>query len=413
MAAEEMQFPRRWSQATISLNLGVIWEMSADTNLSPLLAQGVRVVTKSKKKLGIVFLYMSKEFASNLPYRFDLRTGKNLPRMNTWGAAIMREQSRRGHFSTYLRIERPHFLEWYFGDKKDAIFDVEENFRVMYSTNHESVREYLQSVDAIIIRNDFKKYGDIFSAFRWGTKSCVLILASPRLSSLHFQPQCGRLKVLVNSEQELSFYRSQGITAEIFQKPALRVFYERPERQMPKVYDVTCVMWDTAVTRKRFDLVLDALVHLNEQTQDRIRLAVAGDSSAHSKKIQRMNASLRNVETVEVGKLKTAPLRDLFHQSKLSVVASREDANPQVIVQSLACNVPVACAGDITGGSFQITPETGELFSPTPLELSRTIMRMLAGLDRYEPRRHAITIDQSADQIERIIGADPSSCRDR
>ncbi len=29
MAAEGMQFPRRWNGGTISLNLGVIWEMSA------------------------------------------------------------------------------------------------------------------------------------------------------------------------------------------------------------------------------------------------------------------------------------------------------------------------------------------------------------------------------------------------
>jgi hypothetical protein len=41
MAAERMQFPRRWNGGTISQNLGVIWEMSV---------QGSELAGKTKSK---------------------------------------------------------------------------------------------------------------------------------------------------------------------------------------------------------------------------------------------------------------------------------------------------------------------------------------------------------------------------
>ncbi|MGH7859490.1 MAG: hypothetical protein ACREQY_19370, partial [Candidatus Binatia bacterium] len=82
---------------------------------------------------------------------------------------------------------------------------------------------------------------------------------------------------------------------------------------------------------------------------------------------------------------------------------SDRDANPQVIAESLACDVPVACASDIAGGSFQITDQTGELFEPEPLDLALTLAKMLADLPRFRPRSAAITLERSARQLDRIL----------
>ena len=105
-----------------------------------------------------------------------------------------------------------------------------------------------------------------------------------------------------------------------------------------------------------------------------------------------------------LGQLSREGVRETLHRSRVSVVPSSIDPNPQVIAESLACNVPVACASDLTGGRFQITPRTGEFFEPDPDDLARTLWNMLCRERDYEAATGAISIEEAADQMERLLG---------
>jgi glycosyltransferase involved in cell wall biosynthesis len=117
-----------------------------------------------------------------------------------------------------------------------------------------------------------------------------------------------------------------------------------------------------------------------------------------------LNSDLAGVEIVSMGNVKRKGAAQMFRESRLTIVASSRDANPQVISESLASGVPVAIAADISGGLFQVNPKAGERFAPNPLALARTLDGMLDGLDRYAPGDNCVTIDAAADQIESIIG---------
>lgn len=95
--------------------------------------------------------------------------------------------------------------------------------------------------------------------------------------------------------------------------------------------------------------------------------------------------------------------RAAYHRSRLTVVRSGNDPNPQVIGESLACGVPVACATDLSGGLFQITPRTGSTFAPEPGALARTVVEMLGRLGDFDPARHCETIDQAAHQVAELV----------
>ena len=91
-----------------------------------------------------------------------------------------------------------------------------------------------------------------------------------------------------------------------------------------------------------------------------------------------------------------------YGSSKITVVTSKTDENQQVISESLASNTPVACAADITGGAFQINRNTGEIFEPDSQNLSKSLLKMMRNLKEYQPRKNCITLEESAEQIERI-----------
>lgn len=352
----------------------------------------------------IACLYMSRQLALGVPYAFvyPAKRYTHLPLTGTWAAEILRELASRGHETTYVRFETRHFLETRFSVAEVAAFHPAERIDVLYSCEYAPVRAALERSDVIMMRHDYPQYAGVFDGFDIGDRPVILILAGPRTDAVHFLPDCRRFTLLVNSEEERAHFTGLGLSTEIFRKPAIRLFYQRPEKPVPKTYDMVTVLWDSSQERKRFDLMLDSLSHLDRATDRTVRLALVGDMSPHDERIAELTRTLSRIEICRTDKLDRRATWRCVLASRLSVVTSRWDANPQVIVESLASDVPVACAADIAGGGFQITPHTGELFAPTARSLAGTVLSMLGRLDCYSPRAHCTTIEQAADQIERI-----------
>jgi glycosyltransferase involved in cell wall biosynthesis len=355
----------------------------------------------------VVFLFMSKQFTGRAQYRAELlaraRTSQaSAKKIKTWTGAILAGLARRGHRATHVCFETEAYIRARFGVEAAARSAVAPGFDALWTSRPEVARPLLAAADAILVRNTYPAYGEIFAGLSLAGRRVIVISVS-HATRIRFVPGDAELAVLVNSREECADLRRRGSCSDVFRKPAHDLFYEAPGAPPPKTYDAAFVAWETATARKRFDLVLDALAWLRDHGQRRLSLLVAGDSTAHEERIEREFRPPARVEVHRIGRVGREELRDLYHRCRLTVVASDRDANPQVIAESLACNVPVACASDITGGAFQITPATGELFAPTPQALAATILTMLDRIDTYAARAHCITIDQAVDQIESLI----------
>jgi hypothetical protein len=256
--------------------------------------------------------------------------------------------------------------------------------------------------DAVIIRHHYERLAEFADASSLAERVVVQILRGvPRDGP--FFPPVPRRRILVNDHDEVEAFRRAGVVAEVFLKPAAPIFYEWPAERPRKRHDVAFVAWDTGRRQKRFDLFLDGLAALDHVIERPLSVIVVGQASSHQDRLAALAGALRHVTIHPTGMLHQARVRQVYHESRLTVMPSRVDFNPQVISESLACNVPVACARDLTGGRFQITPDTGELFDPEPAALAQTLRAMLGRLDRYRPRAHGVTPADAADRVERIV----------
>jgi len=93
----------------------------------------------------------------------------------------------------------------------------------------------------------------------------------------------------------------------------------------------------------------------------------------------------------------------LLDRSKIKVCTSSIDANPRVISESLARDVPVLCAKDLMGGKFQINKETGAFFDPNAKDLAQKILETLYKLETFSPRDNCNKIEDAAMQILNLI----------
>jgi glycosyltransferase involved in cell wall biosynthesis len=356
----------------------------------------------------VVLLFMSKQFAGGVEHRPQLLARAKAPgrtpnKIKTWSGAILAGLARRGHEATFVCLEPEAYVRSRLGCDP-ARYSIEPRFEAIWTSRYDIVRPHLEAAGAILMRDSYAKHAEVFAGFPFADRPLFIISASARFRA-GFTPADANLTLLLNSPDECAELGRLGFRCAVFRKPAHGLFYEPPETPVRKIYDAAFVTWETATPRKRFDLVLDALAHLEANSDRRLSLVVVGDSSAHAERIEGDFRPPARVEVHRAGRANREELRDVFHRSRLTVVASSRDANPQVIAESLACDVPVACAADITGGAFQITPPTGELFAPTPEALAATLISMLDRLDTYQPRAHCITVDDAVDQIEAIIGS--------
>jgi glycosyltransferase involved in cell wall biosynthesis len=355
----------------------------------------------------LVFHYMSQQFALGRPYTFDYRR-QGLPAClpfgaSMWPTAILKALTRRGFDTTLVFIETLDFVRSYFSVESVAEFEPAPGLRIVYCADTGTASTLMSEAEAIVIRHDYTAYQEVFSSCDIGDRPVILIIAGRRDGvAPRFVPDCRNLTFLVNSPGEANALRALGLASEVFLKPAAELFYEPPPHAVEKAYDCLCIMWDTVESRKRFDLLLDALPVLDDLATGPLTVASIGRSEAHAERIARLNRTLKRVRVERLGVVGRDEARVAYHRSRLTVVPSRTDANPQVIGESLACGVPVACATDLTGGLFQITPRTGRTFAPEPDALARTVVEMLTRPGDFDPARHCVTIGQAARQVAEL-----------
>lgn len=357
--------------------------------------------------LKVLFVRMHKRYYQR---GFDRRWRRksasgSAPRLSPgWSTDVLCELARRGHEPIWARLDSRAYLST-LGARERAEIEAPAGIRAMVVRAPRDLRPELDAADAVILRKDHPAHARLFERFDPGCRRVVTVRTSvghgtgpPR-----FRPPTARFAMLVNDPREVSTLAELGIHAEVFRKPAAHLFYTplAPER---KRFDVVQVMHDTSKGRKRFDLFLKGLEELDSLTPTDVSVAVVGDARSHMDEIASLNGRARRVTITALGTLPRQEVRLTFLRSKVSVVTSARDANPRVIAESLASDVPVACAADITGGAFQIRPETGALFEPTPRGLALTLIEMLSDHTRFRARENCITIGQAADQIERLVG---------
>jgi glycosyltransferase involved in cell wall biosynthesis len=320
-----------------------------------------------------------------------------------WTATLVTELARRGHPATLVVIETPDYMRGRFHADAVATYELPGGARLVYTATPDVVGSAVADADAVIIRHDYERLAEFVDASSLAERVVVQILCGAPKTGPFF-PLVSRRRILVNGDEEVEAFRRAGVVAEIFLKPAAPIFYEWPADRPRKRHDVAFIAWDTGRPQKRFGLLLDGLEALDHVIGRPLSTMVVGGTSSHRDRLAALTGKLRHVTIQKAGQVDQARVRQVYHESRLTVMPSRVDFNPQVIAESLACDVPVACARDLTGGRFQITPDTGELFDPEPAALAETLRAMLGRLDRYRPRAHGVTPADAVEQIERIVG---------
>lgn len=355
----------------------------------------------------LLFVHPSKQFVYGSAYGYDVHRARRDDRLPSsgrmWGADLAATLAARGHDVTYGILETAAFMDGWFGAPRRTIHRA-PRLTFVCSADLDDLRPHCVAAEGFVLRNDHPPHAQLFAAAAPERRPVVQIQVS--VGRLRFHQTQPRFTLLVNDASEVERYRAAGLNAQIFAKPARALFYAAVA-PAAKRYDVLSAMWDTSVARKRFDLLLDALPLLDAAAPRPLRLAVAGDSTSHATRLAGLATALRRVSIEVLGSLSAEALATAYRRARITVVTSREDANPQVITESLACDTPVACAADLTGGLHQITPHTGAVFRPTAADLAATLLAMLDQLDRYAPARYVTRLEDAADQLEGLLGATP------
>ncbi len=351
----------------------------------------------------LLFMHPSKQFADGAEYGYALTpaTARNrLPSSaRMWGADLARTLAERGHRVTYAALETPAFMAARF-DAATVTIAGGAGLKFLCASDFDAVRAHCAEADGFVLRHDYPCYAALFDGLALLERPVVQILCAH--NAVRYCPTQRRAVLLVNSTAEVARYRQAGLNTHLFVKPARAIFYVSAPPAL-KRYDILSVMWDSRVPRKRFDLLLDALPMLDARTSRPLCVALVGDTAAHAARITALQATLARISIIGLGALRPEALVHVYREARLTVVASREDASPQVMTESLACDTPVACAADITGGGHQITAATGALFAPTPADLAQTVLSMLDHLQRFAPARHTPTLADSANQLESVL----------
>lgn len=343
--------------------------------------------------MNVLFVQMAKRY-----YRPHSRPMGGAPE-GGWAHDILAELGHRGHGTVLATMDSPSAMA-----AEDVLEERPDGLVTRVRTSSpQALRPYVERADAVVLRKDHPVHREIFRGVRLKGRQVATILTTVGNGRIRFRPRASSFTVFVNGPEELRSYRRWRVDAEIFLKPAAKLFYEHPSVPVEKDYDIVQVVQNTDRERKRFPLLLEALADLDTRPGPALRVAVVGNVSSHDEQIGALNARSRRVWVTALGHVPHETVRDTLLRARMSVVTSRRDANPRVIAESLACDVPVACPADLTGGGFQIGPRTGEFFAPEARSLADTVARMLAEEGKYDPRRHCITLDQAADQLQSVL----------
>jgi glycosyltransferase involved in cell wall biosynthesis len=322
--------------------------------------------------------------------------------LGSWPSDILLQLCRHGHKGHFISIDTAEFMKGQFGSITPVHYSLTDDCQLSYLSNKQDFIKIASEFDVCIIRHDYAMYGELFENTQFQNKPVIQIMAGSLSRKLDWKPNCSNYSLLLNSEEEVNTFKEHGIQqCEIFKKPAASNFYGRAE--LDRKFDFLFVCWDTSVTLKRFQLFIDGISLYARQNLKPTNVLVVGDVSSHSNEIQTLQDAIGSLSIKTLGEVTHSKMPELMQSAEITVVCSHEDANPQVISESLACNTPVACAADITGGAYQINDKTGELFYPDAKSLCTTLLDMKNFRYKYQPAQNCITLNNAAEQIEGII----------
>lgn len=161
--------------------------------------------------------------------------------------------------------------------------------------------------------------------------------------------------------------------------PGVRTTEFRPRQSAPPGPPLLLFNGFAGDPRKRLLTLLQALPMVLEQLPD-VRLALGGGGDA-SAALDGLDPGVRRVVTTVVDDLGTGRLEDVpgrYRRATISVLPSVDEAFGLVLVESLACGVPVVCSR--SGGMPEIvTDEVGRTAAPDdPADLARAIVDAIA-----------------------------------
>ncbi|MGH7859491.1 MAG: hypothetical protein ACREQY_19375, partial [Candidatus Binatia bacterium] len=247
--------------------------------------------------MNILFVRMSQRYIrpETDPYEHRKRTlgslarrvarRRRLPSLNRgWAPDLLRELIGRGHRATFARLDSRAFMEERLGGRRFVSATVDGGLEAVFTSSASALRGHLEASDAILLREDRLPHEALFADFDAADRPVITILAADARLVSGYRPPTTRFTLLVNSPEEAEACGRLGVSAEVFLKPAARLFYEVPRDAPPKVYDVAQVLHDTGSPRKRFDLFLEGAERL-AAIRPGVCAAVVGDAGAHGAKL--------------------------------------------------------------------------------------------------------------------------------
>jgi hypothetical protein len=355
---------------------------------------------------GIEEIHKNKKYGSDIVFAkniFDNDKSK-LPFTKSNYFDILNELSKDESIAevNYIFLMSEVWMKRFCLGKKIARKDLSNKFNMICSSNINDIVDYVENSNLVIIRGNYEQWNNLLGFIRC---NYIFLPCHAEISPdrLRVNLNLNKSHIFVDDHNIMDNFSSSKYNVSIFKKPAALIFYKKNDN-IKKDIDIVFVCSKTDREHKRLDLFLESLVHLNKITKTKINAVVVGNSSHHKDFIDSINLSMVSLTTAYDGRLASkVELADVLDRSKIKVCTSSIDANPRVIVECLAKNIPVLCAKDLMGGKFQINEKTGMFFDPNPKSLAEKIIEALSKLDTFSPRENCIKIQDTIIQIKSFI----------
>lgn len=229
--------------------------------------------------------------------------------------------------------------------------------------------------DFVFVRAEFREYPLFLKnityrqlAFYSATAYVFPRLINPRIVDI----------IYVNEKKDLAVARKKypWIKAGILDKPVDEtVFYPKEVR---KVFDICCVA--NFRPRKHHAMLFEAINKLPNHPA--LKIVCVGNlfKSGYEAEMLADEYGLTVKYTNLVSLKKVA---GYLRKSKISVLASKIDANPRSLYESLACGTPLLINSEMIGGTHLINPQTG--LKEKVWRFDRALEYMLKNYKQFSP----------------------------
>lgn len=243
---------------------------------------------------------------------------------------------------------------------------------VQSPTNDIFKEEYF---DFVFIRGEFREYPEFLKNISWGklgfysaTAKLFPRLIDPRLINYLY----------LNEKEQITLAKKlyPWMQFRIFDKPVdENIFYPKPTK---KFFDL-CILANFR-PRKHFTMLYEAIAKL--PCAKDLKIVVVGDLFKSGYEA-RMLAGEYELNVTYTNLIPLTQVADYLRQSKFMVLASKLEANPRALYESLACNIPILVNAEMTGGLHLINRKTGHREKLWKFE--QAVDYMLKNYQRFAP----------------------------